>query len=133
MQGIDRFINQVAVTNPADGNCARSTIPLATPFLGADGAFAQPEIVEQSFAGTRRNDLDKFSGPHEANAIAHLHDLQPAIIHASGRACRQHRNGRVTAQHGTKSTDRMAMTALGNTDRKLPHRRFLKRIRSAAH
>ena len=44
--GIDRFVMQMPVMQPADQNGAGTAIPLGTAFLGAGQATVQPQEIQ---------------------------------------------------------------------------------------
>ena len=58
--GIDRLIDQHAVFDAANRNCASAAIAFIAAFLGAFGTFTQPKIIQQHLA---RPDIACF-GPH---------------------------------------------------------------------
>ena len=73
--GIDRLIDHAAVAQRAQRHRAGAAIALAAAFLGAAGAFLQPQIVEQRRHRRYVGEFDHLAPAQETDGASDRHQL----------------------------------------------------------
>jgi hypothetical protein len=69
---VDGLVDHLAVDQPAERHGAGAAVAFGAALLGAAGAFAQPEVVEQHLGGLDVGQFDQLAAAEEADGGAHV-------------------------------------------------------------